>query len=319
MLYNQKILILGGLGFIGAALVRHYHITNYITIVDKIGYENSVLKLMSLDLTNITIYKMDITNKKDFLNVGTDYDYIINVSALLGIKKVTVESIQTILTNLKCAENSLNLASKQSNLKKYITFSTSEIYGNTSDNATEHDPAIIGCISEPRWCYAASKITADHLTSAYHREYGIPVIIIRPFNIFGEYRKGSNASKSLLTKMLNNDDVYVDGDGKQLRAWCYIDDFILGVTKAIESNYVCEVFNIGNPHNQLTIFELAKLIKKLVKSKSKIEITNLFVPDIQLRRVSIDKARNLLGYEPKISLIEGIERMIKWNKAHESK
>lgn len=311
---NKKILIIGGCGFIGSALVEKYYENNKIIILDNCNYEGSSLDLRKLEMDNITYIKGDATDIDTIKKLDKDFDYIVHASAILGIRKVVEQSINTIMTNIKSCQCALELASMQNKLSKFLTFSTSEIYGIDAEKPREDQPAVIEQAKEGRWCYAASKTLSEHLAYAYHREKGIPITIIRPFNVFGEYRKGSNAMTAFITKALKNEDLIVDGNGEQVRAWCHIEDFIDGVSKALESEYKDEVFNLGNPNNEIAIKELADKIIKITNSNSKIIITNSTEPDVKFRSVCIDKAKEMLEYNPKINIEDGIKRVYEWMK-----
>ena len=311
---NKKILIIGGAGFIGSAIIDRYYKENKIVVLDTCSYEGSSLALRNLPMENIKFIKGDATDFDTVISLEKDFDYIIHASAILGIKKVVIESINTIMTNIKSCYNALELANKQNNLKKFITFSTSEIYGINAPKPNEENAAVIQPANEGRWCYAASKTLSEHLAFGYHREKEIPIIIIRPFNVFGEYRKGSNAMTSFINKAIKDEEIYIDGDGKQVRAWCYIDDFINGLCLALESDYKAEIFNLGNPNNEITIEELAKMVVKITQSNSKIIITNSTEPDVKFRSVCIDKANKMLGYNPSVTVEKGIEKVYKWIK-----
>lgn len=311
---KQKILIIGGAGFIGAALAEHYCDQNEITIVDNCEWNKSSLRSRGLlEHHNIKKISLDATSEV-IMNLEKDYDYIIHAAAILGISKVAEESILTITTNINSCEVALRLAKEQIGLKKFLTFSTSEVYGKKVEEAKETDDLVVGMPNEARWCYAASKILCEHYVSAYSREQGLPTIIIRPFNVFGEHRKGSNAMTKFIKAAINNENIYIDGTGNQIRSWCHINDFIQGVTKALENGTSGEIFNIGNPNNVITIKELVKYIVKLTDSKSKIYFSKNFAPDVNKRTLSIEKAQTELGYVPKISLEEGISSTINWMK-----
>lgn len=311
---NKKILIIGGCGFIGSALVEKYHKDNKIVVLDNCDFEGSSLGLRKLEMNNIKIIKADATDIQNVIKLGDDFDYIIHASAILGIRKVVEQSINTIITNIKSCYNALELASKQKHLLKFLTFSTSEIYGINAEKPKENEPSMIEQAKEGRWCYAASKTLSEHLVYAYNREKSVPITIIRPFNVFGEYRKGSNAMTSFISQAIDNKELRVDGDGKQVRAWCHISDFIEGVSKALESQYTDEVFNIGNPYNEITIKELAEKVVKITNSNSKVHVTNSTEPDVKYRSVCIDKAREMLGYEPKVTIDDGVGRVYNWMK-----
>lgn len=309
---NKKLLIIGGCGFIGSALVNKYYKENKIVVVDNSPFEQSSLDMRNLPKDNINYIQMDATNFQQITSLGDDFDYIIHASAILGIRKVVEQPINTITTNITSCYNALELACKQKHLQKFLTFSTSEIYGINAERPNESQPAVIQPAVEGRWNYAASKTLSEHLAFGYLREKNVPICIIRPFNVFGEYRKGSNAMTTFLERAINNQDITIDGDGSQIRAWCHIDDFIDGVAKAMESAYVDEIFNIGNPNNEVSILDLAKEVVRITNSKSKIIISYSKEPDVKYRSVCIDKAKEKLGYAPIISLEDGITRVYRW-------
>ncbi|WP_143316431.1 NAD-dependent epimerase/dehydratase family protein [Clostridium sp. HBUAS56017] len=315
MISNKKILILGGAGFIGTALTKRLYKDNEIVIADKCNFEKSSLKLAGLsNEASIKKVVLDATDYESTINLGEDFDYIIHATAILGIHRVVEKSILTIDTNYTSCKYALELARRQKNLKKFLSFSTSEVYGRNIDMASEEKDMTVGQANEARWCYAASKILSEHLINAYNREHGVPTVIIRPFNVFGENRVGSNAMSAFLFRAMLNEPITVDGNGEQIRTWCHIEDFVSGLLNALESNTSGEVYNIGNPNNSISILDLAKLIKKITDSKSEINISGVYVPDVKNRTLSIEKAKRDLGYEPNIGLEDGIEKMYLWAK-----
>lgn len=315
----KKILILGGAGFIGSFLAMHYVNDYEITIADHCEFSTSSLSFTPLlSYKNVTTINIDASKQEDVLSLGDDFDYIVHAVAILGIRKVVQESIPTIVTNFESCKSALELARRQKHLKKFLTFSTSEVYGKNVECASEEMDMQIGMSDEARWCYAASKCVCEHLTSSYYRQYGLPAIIIRPFNVFGEHRLGSNAMSKFVASALMNQNIVLDGDGSQIRAWCYISDFINGISLALESDCVGECFNIGNPYNVITIHELAQKIITVTNSKAQIIISNNSTPDVFRRTLRIDKARRLLGYEPVCSLDEGVSAVVNWMSKLES-
>lgn len=316
MISNKKILILGGAGFIGTAVTKKLCDNNEIVIADKCNFDETSLNLAGLcNHPSITKIVLDATDYESVIQLGDNFDYIIHATAILGIHKVVEKSVLTINTNYISCKNALELARKQKNLTKFLSFSTSEVYGRNIEEASEEKDMAVGTANEARWCYAASKVLCEHLINAYFREYGIPTVIIRPFNVFGENRLGTNAMSAFLFRAILNEPITVDGNGQQIRTWCYIDDFVQGIIKALESNISGEFFNIGNPNNSISILELAKLIVKIMNSKSEINLTNVYIPDVNKRTLSINKAQTYLGYEPEVGLNEGIQKMYLWIKS----
>ncbi len=313
MIENKRILIIGGAGFIGTAITEQLYEKNEVVVADICDFNKSSLHLAGLDEKPfIRKVCIDATNKDEVINLGEDFDYIIHATAILGIHKVVEHSVATIDTNYSSCKNALELARRQKHLIKFLSFSTSEVYGRNVVDAQEDKDMSVGPAYEARWCYAASKIVCEHLIAGYSREYNVPSAIIRPFNVFGENRIGSNAMSSFLFKAMLNEKITIDGDGSQVRAWCHISDFVQGVIRALESNINGESYNIGNPDNVISILKLAGMIKEIVGSQSEIIVSNVYVPDVKNRTLSIDKAIKQLGYNPRIDLEKGICRMYKW-------
>jgi dTDP-glucose 4,6-dehydratase len=179
----------------------------------------------------------------------------------------------------------------------------------------ENGDATLPAVQDPRWCYAISKLAAEHLALSYYREKQLPVVIIRPFNIFGPGRVGQYAVLQFALKALKNESLEVYGDGTQIRAWCYIDDFCNALLEAIErKEAIGQAFNVGNPRNTVTNYELARRVIRLCDSRSSIVFTPLDFEDINLRAPDISKARDILGYVPEIELDDGLIRTIEWVK-----
>jgi len=191
-------------------------------------------------------------------------------------------------------------------------FSTSEIYGRFAWNVCERDPTPIGPVEESRWSYACAKIATEHLAMAYHREFELPVVTIRPFNVYGPGQIGEGAVHHFVRRALAREPITVNNDGRQLRSWCFIDDMVAGTVAALEHDAaVGEAFNIGNPTATLTVLRLAELVNRLAGSDSPIVFRARDYPDVETRVPSIDKARTLLGFEPTIGLEEGIRRTLR--------
>ena len=282
---------------------------------DKAPYGETALFRRGIKDSEVRYIRCDAADPESMGKLDADFDYIIHSCAVLGIRTVAQRSLHTIYNNVESCRLALELACRQKELSGFLTFSSSEIYGVFTEAPAETAPAVVGSPKEGRWCYAAGKVLAEHMAMAYYRERQVPVTIIRPFNIFGEYRSGSDAMTTFLNRAMAGEELRIDGDGTQVRAWCHIDDFTEGVTAALEAPGKGEIFNLGNPANEISIRELAERIIEITGSSSRIRITNSAEPDVKYRNVNIDKARKMLGYEPKITLEEGIRRLYEWKKA----
>jgi dTDP-glucose 4,6-dehydratase len=193
---------------------------------------------------------------------------------------------------------------------RFLISSTSETYG---------DPAVHPQVEEywgnvnpvgPRGVYDEAKRFAEAMTMAYHRYHGVETRIVRIFNTYGERMRinDGRAIPAFLSQALNGEDVTVFGSGKQTRSVCYVSDLIDGIYRLMMSDYAMPV-NIGNPE-ELTMLDLAKEIIALTGSSSKIIFQELPTDDPKVRQPDITKAKTLLGWEPKISRHEGLERTV---------
>jgi len=144
---------------------------------------------------------------------------------------------------------------------------------------------------------------------AYHRERQLPVTVVRPFNVYGPGQVGDGALRTFVMRAIRNQPIEIHGDGTQIRAWCYVDDMVDGVMLAIEHpNAVGESFNIGNQKAVVTIYGLANTVVRVLASASTISFARKDYADVELRIPSVTKARELLGFEAKVDLEEGIRR-----------
>jgi UDP-glucose 4-epimerase len=191
--------------------------------------------------------------------------------------------------------------------------STSEVFGSHAFKVNEVAETVTGAVGEARWTYAVSKLAGEHLTHAYHREYGLPTVTVRPFNIYGPGQIGEGAIQIFIRKALKNEDIYIFGDGNQIRAWCYVDDMIDGILLALtHEKAIGESFNIGNARAVTTIYGLAQIVCRILNSKSKIVFKEALSADIELRVPDVFKAKKLIGYQAKVDLDGGIEKTADW-------
>ena len=207
----------------------------------------------------------------------------------------------------------LETATRLGGCDKFIDFSTSEVCGSLAYKLDESDKPLMGAVGEARWTYAVSKLAAEHLSYSYFKEHGLPVVTVRPFNIYGPGQTGESAIHIFIKHALKDERMEIHGDGDQIRSWCYIDDFVNGVMLALESREADgEVYNLGNPRGTITIYSLALTIKRVLESRSAVDFVPKDYVDVELRIPSIEKARTILGFEPKIDLEEGIKRTAQW-------
>jgi UDP-glucose 4-epimerase len=182
---------------------------------------------------------------------------------------------------------------------------------------TEDAETVAGSAGEARWTYAVSKLAGEHLAMAYYREFGLPTVSVRPFNVYGPGQTGEGAIQIFIKRALRGEDIEMHGDGSQIRAWCFVDDFVDCLMRCITMpKAVGESFNIGNARAVSTTYGLAQTVCRVLNSKSKIIFKPALSAEIELRIPSVEKSRNILGFTAQVDLEEGILRTAEWFKQH---
>jgi dTDP-glucose 4,6-dehydratase len=310
----KKIFLIGGGGFIGSNLVLNLQKKYKIIICDNFS-RNAIKNYKFLD--NVQMITLDILNA-NFVELFKNHqpNIIIHLAAIAGVDNVLKNPVKTMEVNMIGTYLILKaIVDSGIKINKFINFSTSEVYGEYSYKLEEDKNTTLGTVDEARWSYSVSKLAGEHLCFSYFKQFKIPVISIRPFNIYGPNQVGEGAIQIFLKKCLKNDTIEIHGDGSQIRSWCYIDDAIDFIFKCIESKKVIgQILNMGNPEGTITTIGLAKKIIDITKSKSKIKFTELKYSDIELRIPNINKAKKILKYQPKVSLDDGLKRTFEWFK-----
>ena len=241
----MRIIITGGAGFIASHLIEKLINENEIIVYDNLTRDS--LKFTDLQQhPNMNMIEGDVLDYPNLLEAMREVDICIHAAAIAGIYSVNKSNLNTIKVNLLGTYHTLEACIK-SNVKRFIDFSTSEVYGPSVYKGKESDPITLGPISEERWVYATSKLAAEHLAHAYQEEYGLEIITIRPFNVYGPRQQGDGGAISgMIGKALKDEDVVVYNDGTQIRAWCYIADFADALCETLRvANSRYQIFNIG--------------------------------------------------------------------------
>jgi len=245
-------------------------------------------------------------------------DGVIHLAAIVGVNAVRAHPRQTIETNFLGTLTLLRAVEQLSVLPRVVYFSTSEVFGRFAYHVTEFDATTLGAVGEARWTYAVAKLATEHLAMTYHRQHGFPAVSIRPFNIYGPRQVGEGAVHHFIVRALKGEPLLVHNDGAQIRAWCYIDDIVDAVERAlIDERAIGHSFNIGNPRSTVTIYNLAREIVRLSSSSSRIEFVRWDHPDVELRVPAVGKANERLGWSAKVDLEEGLLRTVYWYRARQ--
>lgn len=319
----MRALVTGGAGFIGSHLCEGLLNRGYdVTAIDNLstGSIDNVKGMQGKRSFRMVVGDiMDVDAMKDLVK---EADIIFHLAAAVGVKYIIDHPLDSIHTNVKGTEIVLELANSLGKKKVFIA-STSEIYGKDRPGKrtfSELDDRLLGPTTISRWSYSCTKALDEFLALAYWREKKLPVVIGRFFNTCGPRQKGRYGMviPRFIKQALTNKPITVYGDGGQTRCFLYVNDAIEAVINLSRSDKaVGEAFNIGNP-GSISILDLAKKIKKLARSSSKIE----FVPyekayeegfeDMRHRRPDISKVKSLIKFLPKVGIDELLERTIRY-------
>jgi nucleoside-diphosphate-sugar epimerase len=285
---------------------------NDIVILDN--YHRNALRHTRLsDHPNVKVIRGDVTDPDAARTAAEGCEIIVHLAAIAGVDTVLRMPVDTMKVAILGTYNMLEAARQQPRLERFVDFSTSEVFGAYAYNVREADLTSLGAVGEARWTYAVSKLATEHLAHNYHKQFRIPAVSVRPFNIYGPGQIGEGAIHRFILQALRGDEITIHNDGSQIRAWCYVDDMAAGLLACLERDEaVGQAFNIGNPRSVVTIYNLAMQIVRLSGSRSKISFVPWDQTDVELRIPNIEKARRLLGYEPQVDLEDGLHRTIQW-------
>ncbi len=316
MLKGKRFFLTGGAGFIGTTVARLLADDNEVILYDNLHHN----ALANTDLgqhPNITLIQGDILDIDHLRESVKDATHIVHMAAIAGVAAVMKSPVRTMRVNLMGTANVAEVANGLgSQLERLVDFSTSEIFGRHAYKVEETHEASGGQVGEARWSYAISKLAGEYFLHAYFEEYGLPVSVVRPFNIYGPNQIGVGAIHHFVRRAVEGEEIIVHNDGAQIRAWCYMDDIAAAVLKILENPAaIGQSFNIGNPRSVCTTYDLALRIKRLSGSDSPIVFKPLEYTDVEIRIPDITRAREVLKWEPQVDLDEGLERTIEWYRS----
>jgi len=301
----RKALISGGNGFLGSYLVERFIAEKFeVTVVDDLSTSKG---------RNIPKDARLINKKIENYASSEKYDYVIHLAARPSPEDYMNHPVDTISSNSIGTLNMLEIARKNDSIFMYT--SSSEVYGEAEVVPTPE--SYYGYVNPIgiRSCYDEGKRFSEALIMAYCREYGLDVRIQRPFNVYGpgirEDGQYGRVIPRFIIQALKNEPLTIHGDGQQTRSFLYILDWLIGTWEFLTGNYKGEIINIGSD-KEITIIDLAKKIISLTNSKSSIIFLKRRDDDPSRRAADIKKAKNILHWEPKVNLNEGLIQTIEW-------
>lgn len=315
MIKNKRIFITGGAGFIANTLISNLIEDNSIVIFDNF-HRDTISNSQFAQHPNLEIIKGDVLDKDLLTASMKGAEIVVHAAGIAGIDTVIKDPVKTMTVNMIGTANALEAARINGVSERFIDFSTSEIFGSMAFKSSENDETVAGSAGEARWTYAVSKLAGEHLTHAYHSQYQLPTVTVRPFNVYGPGQTGEGAMQIFIKKALKDEDIFINGDGSQIRAWCYVDDFVDCLMRCLENpKAIGESFNLGNARAVITTLGLAQTVCRVLNSKSQIKFRDQLSADIELRIPSVKKTEEVLGFKAQIDLEEGILRTAEYFKS----
>ncbi len=308
-----RVLVTGGAGFLGSALVRR---------LLREGHRVRVLDVMRRDALSgsgllghpaLEVVRGDVRDAAMVREVSQGISHVVHMASIAGVDTVLRQPVETMEVALEGTMNALRAARDAGTVRRFVDFSTSEVFGTYAFRVREADVTSLGAVGEARWTYAVSKLATEHLAHNYFKVFGLPTVAVRPFNVYGPGQVGPGAIRTFVLRALRGEPLQVHNDGAQIRAWCYVDDLIEALMRALERpEAVGHTFNVGNPRSTVTIYQLARLVVRLVGSDSEVVHVPWDHPDVELRIPDVRKAERLLGFRARVELEEGLAKTIEW-------
>lgn len=315
---TKNVIVTGGAGFIGSHLCEHLLVCGQkVVVVDDLS-TGSIANIQHLLTDSRFKFIEGSVRDEDLMReIIEQADCIYHLAAAVGVNLIVEKPVHTIETNIHGTEVVLSVANQFG--KKVLITSSSEVYGkNEQVPFNEDDDTILGSTKFSRWSYACSKAIDEFLALAYHRQYGLAVVIVRLFNTIGPRQTGRYGMvvPRFIDWALKNEPILIYGTGKQSRSFTYVSDVVKAMAELMElKNSDGEVFNVGSAE-QISIEKLADKVIEKTHSKSRKE----YVPyskaygqgfdDMQRRLPCLEKIKRAIRYEPKVGLDKALEIII---------
>lgn len=314
MANGGNVLITGGGGLIGGFLAgRLLDRGCDVTVIDTARIEGGCLaSLGAAEHPRLRYVQGSVMDDRIWEALPNDFTFFVHGASVMEVENEPREQIAGMDLNIIGARMCLQFARELPRLERFVYLSAGEIYGSAALDVGEEDPAVIRTHGA-RWCYAAAKLSAEFYVKAFAERFGTPYAIARPFNVYGPALCCRSAVTAMVRRAVANEAISISRTGEQFRAWCHVNDMVDGLMECLFNGASRnETFNLGNDHTGSSVLELVRLICSRVHSKSPVVVLGGDEPDIAARRPNLKKARDLLGYHPRVSLEEGIDEVARW-------
>lgn len=312
--------ITGGAGFIGSTLTERLlkEGNKVVTIDNFCDYYNPELKEKNikpfLSNDNYKLYRGDIRNREDIKKVmdENNIDCIIHLAAMAGVRPSIEDPLLYQEVNGIGTQNILEEA-KLHNITNLVMASSSSVYGNCKEVPFREDMIVDYAISP----YAATKKANEVMAHVYHKLNDMNIIMLRFFTVYGPKQRPDLAINKFTRLMMNDEEIPMYGDGTTSRDYTYVDDIVDGIIKSCDyvmsNNAVYEILNLGS-YNPITLLDMINTIGNALDITPKIKYMPMQPGDVDRTYADVSKARDLIGYEPKVSFENGIKNFVEWYK-----
>jgi UDP-glucose 4-epimerase len=318
---NDPVLVTGGAGFIGSHLVeRLLREDRHVWVVDDLSTGRLENLSAVRDDPRLHLIVDTILNYPMVSEIMGRVREVVHLAAVVGVKRVLEQPVNTITTNVRGTEIILDLCNKYRT--KLFVASTSEIYGKGGEKLDENHDRVMGSVRNWRWAYACTKEMDEFLSVAYHEERGLPVIIGRLFNIVGPRQTGEYGMvvPTFVRQALAGEPITVYGDGTQRRCFCHVADLVDAILKLMRSrDAVGGIFNIG-VEEEISMLDLANKIKQRAGSTSEVRLIPYEIAygggfeDMDRRQPDIRHIEKVVGWRPTLSLDDIIDQTIAYHR-----
>jgi UDP-glucose 4-epimerase len=318
----RRALVTGGAGFVGSHLVDHLLVAGWqVDVLDDLstGRHSNLAHLAGHPHLNVTIGS--VLDRRLLAPLVDRADVIFHLAAVVGVKLIARRPLRTLRVNIRGTENVLHLAARLR--KPVLVTSSSEVYGSgVRFPFSERDSLVLGSSSERRWCYAASKLAAEHIAFSYGRE-GLPVVVVRLFNTIGprQTARSGMVVPRLVAQALRGRPMTLYGDGRQRRSFTWVEDVVSAMVALIQlPGAFGDVINVGHPE-EVSILDLASSIRAISNSASEIKFVSLEQTgraeskDIGRRLPDVTRLTELIGFCPSKDLSQMLHHIVEHRRA----
>ena len=321
----MRILVTGAAGFIGhhaaLALARQGHKLVLVDNYSRHGLSSAFQELLAF--SNVEVHELDLCTEAAWAKLGGGYDVVYHLAAINGTRHFYQRPHEVLDTNIQLMRLFIQWHQQYCRSARVIWTSSSEVYAGVKDlelPTPEETPVGIFDVTNPRYSYGVSKLAGELLLINYARPNDVNWTIVRPHNIYGPAMGYEHVIPDFAVRAFRREDPFRIYGAEPTRTFCYVDDFVAGLLLILDSDKASgEIVHLGNERDELTMLELAKRLFAVLDWHPRLEIHPAPEGSTPRRCPSIAKARRILGFEPRVSLDEGLRRTYEWYRDEATK